>query len=50
MDRMGADKQRPGISIYRKDNFHQVRYLMMNLEVIERMIQSQRNTEPWEDL
>jgi mannose/cellobiose epimerase-like protein (N-acyl-D-glucosamine 2-epimerase family) len=37
-DRFGNDKQRPGISIYRKDNFHQVRYQMMNLLSIERMI------------
>jgi N-acylglucosamine 2-epimerase len=26
VDRFGQDKKRPGISIYRKDNFHQVRY------------------------
>lgn len=50
VDRMGADKQRPGISIHRKDNFHQIRYLMMNLEAIERMIQSQTDTRPREDL
>ncbi len=37
-DRLGKDKKRPGISIYRKDNFHQIRYLMMNLLAIERMI------------
>jgi N-acylglucosamine 2-epimerase len=38
VDRFGKDKPRPGISNYRKDNFHQVRYLMMNLLSIERMI------------
>jgi N-acylglucosamine 2-epimerase len=38
VDRSGKDKQRPGISVYRKDNFHQVRYMMMNLLSIERMI------------
>jgi mannose/cellobiose epimerase-like protein (N-acyl-D-glucosamine 2-epimerase family) len=38
VDRFGNDKQRPEISIFRKDNFHQVRYLMMNLMSIERMI------------
>ncbi len=38
VDRFGNDKQRPGISIYRKDNFHQIRYQMMNLLSIERMI------------
>ncbi len=36
----GKNKQRPGISIYRKDNFHQIRYLMMNLQSIERMIKN----------
>lgn len=40
VDRKGKDKQRPGISIYRKDNFHQIRYLMMNLQSIERMIKN----------
>jgi N-acylglucosamine 2-epimerase len=40
VDRFGKDKQRPGISIYRKDNFHQVRYQMMNLLSIERMIKN----------
>lgn len=38
VDRTGKNKKRPGISIYRKDNFHQIRYLMMNLRSIERMI------------
>lgn len=38
VDRFGKDKKRLGISIYRKDNFHQIRYYMMNLQSIERMI------------
>lgn len=40
VDRFGADKKRPGISIYRKDNFHQIRYQMMNLLSIERMLKN----------
>lgn len=39
-DRFGNDRKRPEISIYRKDNFHQVRYQMMNLLSIERMIRN----------
>jgi mannose/cellobiose epimerase-like protein (N-acyl-D-glucosamine 2-epimerase family) len=38
VDRFGKDKKRPDISIFRKDNFHQIRYQMMNLLSIERMI------------
>jgi N-acylglucosamine 2-epimerase len=41
VDRFGKDKKRPDISIYRKDNFHQIRYQMMNLLSIERMINNQ---------
>lgn len=40
-DRFGKDKKRPGISIYRKDNFHQIRYLMINLLAIERIIRNE---------
>ena len=40
VDRSGEDKKRPGISIYRKDNFHQIRYQMMNLLSIERMMKN----------
>jgi mannose/cellobiose epimerase-like protein (N-acyl-D-glucosamine 2-epimerase family) len=43
VDRFGKDKQRPGISIYRKDNFHQIRYQMMNLLSVERMIRNGNN-------
>lgn len=38
VDRFGNDLSRPGISIYRKDNFHQIRYLMMNYLSLERII------------
>jgi N-acylglucosamine 2-epimerase len=40
VDRFGKDKKRPDISIFRKDNFHQIRYQMMNLLSIERMIKN----------
>jgi N-acylglucosamine 2-epimerase len=42
VDRLGQDSKRPGISIFRKDNFHQVRYMMMNLLAIERMLKNNR--------
>lgn len=42
VDRFGIDRKRPGISIYRKDNFHQIRYQMMNLLSIERMIRNKK--------
>lgn len=37
VDRFGKDKERPGIGIYRKGNFHQPRYQMMNILAIQRM-------------
>ena len=40
VDRFGKDKKRPTISIYRKDNFHQPRYMMLNLLSIERMLKN----------
>lgn len=40
VDRFGNDKKRPEISIYRKDNFHQIRYQMMNLLALERIIKT----------
>ena len=40
VDRFGKNKQRPGITIYRKDNFHQIRYQMMNLLALEQMIKN----------
>ncbi|MCE5347653.1 MAG: AGE family epimerase/isomerase [Bacteroidales bacterium] len=38
VDRFGKDKKRPDITVFRKDNFHQIRYMMMNLLSIERII------------
>lgn len=38
VDRFGEGLDRPGISIYRKGNFHQPRGLMLNLLQIERMM------------
>ena len=40
VDRFGKDKKRAGISIYRKGNFHQPRYLMYNLLSLERIIKN----------
>lgn len=37
VDRLGNPKERPGISPFRKGNFHQPRYLMMNLRLIRQM-------------
>jgi len=42
VDRYGNDMKRPEISIYRKDNFHQIRYMMMNCLSLERMIRNRR--------
>ena len=36
VDRGGKDLQRVGVSAQRKDNYHQVRYLMMNLLCLQR--------------
>ena len=38
VDRFGEHMDRPGISTYRKGNFHQPRCLMMNLVQLERLI------------
>ena len=40
VDRYGDDKKRSGISIYRKGNFHQPRYQMMNMLSLDRMIKN----------
>jgi len=40
VDRFGKDQERPVVSIYRKGNFHQIRFMMMNLLSIERMIRN----------
>ena len=47
VDRYGKDKQREGISIYRKDNFHQVRYQMFNLLSLERIIKNKGKLTPF---
>lgn len=39
VDRFGKPVDRPGISPYRKGNFHQPRCLMMNLLEVERMLE-----------
>ncbi|HNW56187.1 MAG TPA: AGE family epimerase/isomerase [Bacteroidales bacterium] len=44
VDRFGKDKKRPDISVFRKDNFHQIRYQMMNLLSLERMINNNYKT------
>ncbi len=41
VDRRGKDLKRVGISNKRKDNFHQARYLMLNLLGIRRMLSNQ---------
>jgi N-acylglucosamine 2-epimerase len=46
VDRFGKDKQRPNITIYRKDNFHQIRYQMMNLLALEQMIKNKGKISP----
>ena len=38
VDRRGRDLKRTGVSAHRKDNFHQARYLMLNLLSLERML------------
>lgn len=43
VNRFGENQKRPIISVYRKDNFHPIRYLMLNLLAIERMLQNNNN-------
>jgi mannose/cellobiose epimerase-like protein (N-acyl-D-glucosamine 2-epimerase family) len=38
VDRSGKDLKRVGVSTKRKDNFHQARYLMLNLLSLKRML------------
>ena len=38
VDRRGVDKQRPGISVYRKGNFHQPRCLMLLILMLQRIL------------
>ncbi len=47
VDRLGNDRQRTGISIYRKDNFHQVRYQMYNLLSLDRIIGNGGHATPF---
>lgn len=47
VDRYGKDKQREGISIYRKCNFHQPRCLMYNLQNLERIIKNKGKLTPF---
>lgn len=47
VDRYGKDVKRPGISIYRRGNFHQPRCLMMNMLSLERMIAGGGNLTPF---
>ncbi len=44
VDRTGKDLKRVGVSTKRKDNFHQVRYLMLDLLCVKRMLA--RNAVP----
>ncbi|MBT4485441.1 MAG: hypothetical protein HOC71_17380 [Candidatus Latescibacteria bacterium] len=41
VDRFGEDKKRESISIYRMGNFHQPRYMMMNMLSLDRMIKNE---------
>lgn len=47
VNRQGQDIQRAGISTKRKDNFHQVRYLMFNLLSLDRMLKNDGRPTPF---
>ncbi len=47
VNRFGEDVPRPGISPYRKDNFHQARYQFMNLLSLDRMIANKGKLTPF---
>lgn len=47
VDRFGKDKKRPTITIYRKGNFHQPRYMMLNLLSLERMLKNNGKLTPF---
>ena len=47
VDRRGKDVKRVGVSTKRKDNFHQVRYLMMNLLSCDRLLHSDGRLTPF---
>ena len=46
VDRNGKDVKRVATSTKRKDNYHQVRMLMLNLLTLDRMIANQRRLTP----
>jgi len=47
VDRYGKDKKRAGISIYRRGNFHQPRYMLMNILALDRMIKNKGKLTPF---
>lgn len=47
VDRYGNNLKRSGISEYRKGNFHQPRYMMMNLLSLDRMLQNNGRCTPF---
>ena len=47
VDRRGKDVKRVGISTKRKDNFHQVRMLMLNLLSLDPIRQEGENSRPF---
>lgn len=47
VDREGKDKKRPTISIYRKGNFHQPRYMMLDMLSLGRMINNKGKLTPF---
>ncbi len=47
VDRYGSNLKREGISEYRKGNFHQPRYMMMNMLTLNRMIKNNGKFTPF---
>jgi len=47
VDRYGKDVKRPGISEYRRGNFHQPRYFLMNIGSLDRMIENKGKLTPF---
>ncbi|GAI47292.1 unnamed protein product, partial [marine sediment metagenome] len=47
VDRYGNNLKRSGISEYRKGNFHQPRYMMMNILTLNRMIENNGKLTPF---
>jgi mannose/cellobiose epimerase-like protein (N-acyl-D-glucosamine 2-epimerase family) len=47
VDRFGKDMKRVGVSTNRKDNFHQARYLMLDLLALERILANSGRTTPF---